>query len=160
MREAEENQSAIDPTTGQFIQPLNGGGGQGDQQQLNGDIKENGQPENHREDEIKSEAGSSPPIANKTGMRILLSGFVKSEYEELEAMVKDLGAEVTSQAKFATHLVMPKLGRTISFLCAISYVKCVLKIEWIKESNKEKKLLGESAVCLQTFSHLFIMLLS
>ena len=73
----------------------------------------------------------------------MLSGFVRSEYEELQSMVKDLGAEVTSQAKFATHLVMPKLGRTISFLCAISYVKHILKPDWVRDSHKGKKLLGK-----------------
>ena len=76
-------------------------------------------------------------------LKIMLSGFVRSEYDELEAMVKELGAEVTSQAKFATHLVMPKMGRTISFLCAISYVKFILKPSWIRQSHKEKKLLGK-----------------
>ena len=78
-----------------------------------------------------------------TKPKIMLSGFVRSEYEELEGMVKDLGAEVTSQAKFATHPVMPNMGRTISFLCAISYVKFILKPAWIRQSHKEKKLLGE-----------------
>ena len=76
-------------------------------------------------------------------LKIMLSGFVRSEYDELEAMVKELGAEVTSQANFATHLVMPKMGRTISFLCAISYVKFILKPSWIRQSHKEKKLLGK-----------------
>ena len=81
-------------------------------------------------------------------LKIMLSGFVRSEYDELEAMVKELGAEVTSQAKFATHLVMPKMGRTISFLCAISYVKFILKPSWIRQSHKEKKLLGKSVLYL------------
>lgn len=156
MREAEENQSAIDPTTGQFIQPLNGGG-----DQINGEVKENGEPgQNHHE--IKSEVSSPPPSSvNNTGVRILLSGFTKSQNMELEAMVKDLGAEVTSQAKFATHLVMPKLGRTMAFLRAISYVKCVLKIEWIEESHKQKKLLGKTTYfcddCLAICYHLVIL---
>ena len=76
-------------------------------------------------------------------LKIMLSGFVRSEYEELENMVKDLGAEVTSQAKLASHLVMPKMGRTITFLCAMSYVKFIAKPQWIRESHKEKKLLGK-----------------
>ena len=95
-------------------------------------------------------ANSTAPAENNNSkdsetkqLKIMLSGFVRSEYDELEAMVKELGAEVTSQANFATHLVMPKMGRTISFLCAISYVKFILKPSWIRQSHKEKKLLGK-----------------
>ena len=91
---------------------------------------------------VPSENNNSKDSETKQ-LKIMLSGFVRSEYDELEAMVKELGAEVTSQANFATHLVMPKMGRTISFLCAISYVKFILKPSWIRQSHKEKKLLGK-----------------
>ena len=91
---------------------------------------------------VASENNNSKDSETKQ-LKIMLSGFVRSEYDELEAMVKELGAEVTSQANFATHLVMPKMGRTISFLCAISYVKFILKPSWIRQSHKEKKLLGK-----------------
>jgi len=60
-----------------------------------------------------------------------------------------MGAEVTSQAKHATHLIMPKMCRTISFLCAMSYVKWILKPEWITDSHKEKKLIDPSKYQLQ-----------
>jgi len=198
MREAEEqnNQSAIDPTTGQFIPPplhppnppLNGGG---DQKMVNGDsVKENGDlnsndgndpmdqdgttnnDSKNEEDKNKdktavnstnndnimkpNETTNSTASENNNSkdsetkqLKIMLSGFVRSEYDELEAMVKELGAEVTSQAKFATHLVMPKMGRTISFLCAISYVKFILKPSWIRQSHKEKKLLDVADYRLQ-----------
>ena len=76
------------------------------------------------------------------GPRVLLSGFVPSELSDVKKMCDELNVQVTSQAKLATHLVMPKLGRTISFLCAISYVKFVLNVDWIKESHKDKKLQG------------------
>ena len=187
IREAEEqnNQSAIDPTTGQFIppppqqqinammnqNPPQNGGGDSKQQLVNGDsTKENGDlnsnddpndPMDHdgledkdddektasadsnNLDQKKTDAAASAGGKNSENMlKIMLSGFVRSEYDELESMVKELGAEVTSQAKFATHLVMPKMGRTISFLCAISYVKFILKPSWIRQSHKEKKLLG------------------
>ena len=94
---------------------------------------------------VPSENNNSKDSETKQ-LKIMLSGFVRSEYDELEAMVKELGAEVTSQANFATHLVMPKMGRTISFLCAISYVKFILKPSWIRQSHKEKKLLGKPFV--------------
>jgi len=204
MREAEEqnNQSGIDPITGQFITPpqqppnsqnppQNGGGDAGNKQQMvNGDsIKENGDlnsndendPMDHSDtnnddsskdndkdngenkessktnNDSENNNSGNPKINNSseninskdTKPKIMLSGFVRSEYEELEGMVKDLGAEVTSQAKFATHLVMPNMGRTISFLCAISYVKFILKPAWIRQSHKEKKLLDVADFRLQ-----------
>ena len=79
---------------------------------------------------------------NENKLKIMLSGFVKSEEEELTDLARNLGMELTNSAAEATHLVMPKLGRTISFLCAISYVKYILRPEWIRESSKEKKVLG------------------
>ena len=171
MREAEEanNQSAIDPTTGQFVippqrqqslppQPQNGD--PPDQKPvMNGDIKENGDSSSNDASDLhnnditddKNSTDTKPVIkqeltensSDEKQLKIMLSGFVRSEYEELQSMVEKLGAEVTSQAKLATHLVMPKMGRTISFLCAISYVKYILKPAWIRDSHKENKLLGK-----------------
>ena len=112
----------------------------------NGENKEssktNNDSENNNSGNPKINNSSENINSKDTKPKIMLSGFVRSEYEELEGMVKDLGAEVTSQAKFATHLVMPNMGRTISFLCAISYVKFILKPAWIRQSHKEKKVLG------------------
>merc|ERR1719510_1536674 len=116
----------------------------------------------HNKDDVDKTASKTDSENNNSGdqkinsenikdtkPKIMLSGFVRSEYEEIGGMVKDLGAEVTSQAKFATHLVMPKMGRTISFLCAISYVKFILKPSWIRQSHKEKKLLDVADYRLQ-----------
>ena len=148
--------------------PPQNGGGDSKQQLVNGDsTKENGDLNSNDENDPMDHDGLDDKDAEKTAtaaaadsnnsdqlkssgggknsenmLKIMLSGFVRSEYDELESMVKELGAEVTSQAKFATHLVMPKMGRTISFLCAISYVKFILKPSWIRQSHKEKKLLG------------------
>ena len=178
--EEQPNQSAIDPTTGQFVTPaqqqpqpavtqpptstaatpsqppVNGGGGDStssSQPSMNGDIKENGDVSDHHDDLDSNDAKldtNNPPTSSSpsssstksTTNKIMLSGFVKSQSEELQSMLESLGAEITSQAKLATHLVMPKMCRTISFLCAMSYVKYILKPEWITDSHKEKKLLG------------------
>ena len=162
LRESDEqpNQSAIDPTTGQFVPPppqqptpptptaapppLNGGDSN-TPTMMNGDIKENGDTNNddhHNDEESNTNASKEETNPSSNPNKIMLSGFVKSQYEELQLMLKSMGAEVTSQAKLATHLVMPKMCRTISFLCAMSYVKWILKPEWITDSHKEKKLLG------------------
>ena len=162
LRRADENQSAIDPTTGQFIPP-------NQQQSQNPEIQ---QPEVNAEEvktEIKTESngesGKMNGVVKENGdceddkdnenkLKIMLSGFVKSEEEELTDLVKGLGMELTNSAKEATHLVMPKLGRTISFLCAISYVKYILKPEWIRDSSKEKKVLGKDFHTI-SFSRIF-----
>ena len=98
---------------------------------MNG-VKENG---DNCDDNDKDEK-------NESKLKIMLSGFVESEKEELTGLAQGLGMELTDIAQKATHLVMPKLGRTISFLCAINYVKYILKADWIRESSKEKKVLG------------------
>jgi hypothetical protein len=159
MREAEEiqQQGGIDPATGQIYPPMtssnlsNGTLVKNEAQPVvNGDVvNENGDPN------LTSDSSDSKTTTNHAdqqdseqnndqNIKIMLSGFVKSELEDLELLVKDLGVEVTSQAKCATHLVMPKMGRTISFLCAISYVKHILKPEWIRESHKQMKLIGKT----------------
>ena len=170
LRRADENQSAIDPTTGQFIPPNQPQPNPHQQSstettevknevkspeikaesngKMNG-VKENG-------DNCDVEKDSNEKDENK--LKIMLSGFVESEKEELTGLVQGLGMELTDIAQKATHLVMPKLGRTISFLCAISYVKYILKADWIRESSKEKKVLGThfSGFCFLNFSYIFL----
>ena len=90
---------------------------------------------------------SKPAVERKPGgPKVLLTGFIPSELSEAKKMCEELGLEVTSQPRMATHLVMPCLNRTISFLCAISFVKFVLSVDWIKDSHKELKLKGKFKV--------------
>ena len=129
--------------------PMDHDGATNNDQDSKGDDKDKDKTASANATENKNDTTNSTSENNNSDgenqkPKIMLSGFVRSEYDELEGMVKGLGAEVTSQAKFATHLVMPKMGRTISFLCAISYVKFILKPSWIRESHKEKKLLGKT----------------
>ena len=77
--------------------------------------------------------------------RIIFTGFTATTLAEMERMARDLGAEVMSSQSTtggATHLVMPKLGRTIKFLCALSSVSHVLSPQWIQDSHKDKKFKG------------------
>ena len=152
LRRADENQSAIDPTTGQFIPPNQS---QQNPQQSSTELTEVNNKV--KSPEIKSEPNgkmngvkengdncddNDKDEKNESKLKIMLSGFVESEKEELTGLAQGWGMELTDIAQKATHLVMPKLGRTISFLCAINYVKYILKADWIRESNKEKKVLG------------------
>ena len=80
--------------------------------------------------------------------RIIFTGFTATTLAEMERMARDLGAEVMSSQSTtggATHLVMPKLGRTIKFLCALSSVSHVLSPQWIQDSHKDKKFKGRSS---------------
>ena len=153
LRRADENQSAIDPTTGQFIPPNQS---QQNPQQSSTELTE--VKNEVKSPEIKSEPNgkmngvkengdncddNDKDEKNESKLKIMLSGFVESEKEELTGLAQGLGMELTDIAQKATHLVMPKLGRTISFLCAINYVKYILKADWIRESSKEKKVLGK-----------------
>lgn len=94
--------------------------------------------------------GLTRPETKVVGTKVLLTGFVPSELSDAQKMCAELGLEVTSQAKLATHLVMPSLNRTIAFLCAVNYVKFVLSVDWIKDSHKDKKLKGEMVLHKQT----------
>ena len=79
------------------------------------------------------------------GPKIIFTGFVQSTLKELTATVTELGGEVVPPELIstATHLVMPVLERTISMMCALSYVHHILRADWVRESRKEKKWLGE-----------------
>ena len=88
----------------------------------------------------------------KIKKRILFTGFVPSTLAEMERMARDLGAEVVLSSQSclnATHMVMPRLGRTVKFLCAIPHVKHVLKPEWVSDSHKEKAFKGKGTEAAQ-----------
>ena len=86
-------------------------------------------------------------VGNENGYRILAKNFRKAdekqqgEMSEMERMARDLGANVVTgqNVSKATHMVMPKLGRTMAFLCGITYVKYIVSSAWIEDSHKEKK---------------------
>ena len=109
----------------------------------NGPEKENDKTdENENQSRIKKEIdedGNEGKVPT-----ILFTGFVQSTLSEMERMARELGANVvTSQnPSNATHMVMPKLGRTMAFLCGITYVRYIVSSAWIEESSKEKKFLG------------------
>lgn len=58
----------------------------------------------------------------------------------------DLGGEVADSAQKCTHLVANKVTRTVKFLTAISVVKHIVTPEWLEESWKSQKFVGESCV--------------
>ena len=99
--------------------------------------------ENENRSLIKEEINS-----DGAGMKIpsiLFTGFVPSSLSEMERMARDLGANVVTgqNVSKATHMVMPKLGRTMAFLCGITYVKYIVSSAWIEDSHKEKKFSGK-----------------
>jgi len=56
----------------------------------------------------------------------------------------DLGGEVADSNQKCTHLVANKVTRTVKFLTAVSVVKHIVTPEWLEESWKSQKFVGES----------------
>lgn len=55
----------------------------------------------------------------------------------------ELGGEVVESAQKCTHLVANKVLRTVKFLTAIPVVKHVVTSDWLEESWKSQKFVGE-----------------
>lgn len=55
----------------------------------------------------------------------------------------ELGGEVAESAQKCTHLVANKVLRTVKFLTAIPVVKHVVTSDWLEESWKSQKFVGE-----------------
>lgn len=55
----------------------------------------------------------------------------------------ELGGEVAENAQKCTHLVASKVTRTVKFLTSISVVKHIVTPEWLQESWKCQKFVGE-----------------
>ncbi len=85
----------------------------------------------------------APAAQEAKGFRLLLTGFTPSDGDRYEEMAARLGAEVVTrlEADQATHMVMPKLGRTITFLCGLPYVGHVVGHRWLSDSDREGKFL-------------------
>ena len=95
------------------------------------------------EDEEKENKAASSSASTQRP-KVLMTGFVQSEINKLTACLNDLGAEImnVTQSKSVTHVIMPALGRTISFMCSLPYCKWVLTKEWIYDCHKENKFIG------------------
>ena len=111
----------------------------------NGAVQSNGHNEkevaDENENKIKTEIG---PLNEHNKPRILFTGFVPSSLSEMERMARELGAKILTcqNSSEATHMVMPKLGRTMAFLCGLSYTKYIVSSTWIEESSAAKQFLG------------------
>lgn len=55
-----------------------------------------------------------------------------------------LGGEVAESSQKATHLLANKVTRTVKFLTAMSVVKHIITPEWLEESWRSQKFVGES----------------
>lgn len=57
-------------------------------------------------------------------------------------MIK-LGGVFTEQGKDCSHVVTPRVARTIKFLSAISVCDCIITPKWVEESGKKGAFLPE-----------------
>ncbi|CAB4063821.1 PAXIP1 [Lepeophtheirus salmonis] len=132
------NIKAPDVNGGESVnQPTNGGA------ETDKLIKED-EKENNNMSVSESDNNNDSEGMNKSGddykkISVLLSGFSSTEFSSMVHLIKEAPFLCyTSDVRVATHLIMPKLCRTISFLKAIVKVKFILSNEWLKESCKEK----------------------
>ncbi len=59
---------------------------------------------------------------------------------------------MADSARKCTHLVANKVTRTVKFLTAVSVVKHIVTPEWLEESWKSQKFVGESVWSLIYYS--------
>lgn len=56
---------------------------------------------------------------------------------------------VTDTGKDCTHLVTPRITRTVKFLSAISVCTCVVTLDWVEECGRQRTFVSEDAFTLQ-----------
>lgn len=141
------------PHQDQQQQPMEVQTPENQQQATNGNGQVKAEPDGVVKEEKESPAKSDDEKENKAASgnkpKVLLTGFVKSQENELIAILSGLGGEVipSQRAHQATHVVMPKLGRTISLLCAIPHVSFVLSHDWLRKSKEAGKFIGKNLCC-------------
>ncbi|KAF4518538.1 hypothetical protein B566_EDAN004282 [Ephemera danica] len=84
-------------------------------------------------EEVKTESESTMVV------RVLLS-LVKDK-QESKRQIAELGGTMARSFDEATHLVMGDAQRTVKLLCALPFVKNVVREDWLTDSYVEKRFL-------------------
>ncbi len=56
---------------------------------------------------------------------------------------------MTEMGKECTHLISPRIIRTVKFLSAVSVCRCVVTPEWVEECGRQKTFIREDSFALQ-----------
>eukprot|EP00795_Rhopilema_esculentum_P012733 gene12733-3459_t len=80
---------------------------------------------------------------------VLFTGLTGPAVNTYTQMLKKMKGEIAKGVKNCTHLIAPKITRTVKFLSAISVVNHIVTPSWIEESNKVGSLLDEAEYSLK-----------
>uniref|UniRef100_A0A096MF41 PAX-interacting protein 1 n=1 Tax=Poecilia formosa TaxID=48698 RepID=A0A096MF41_POEFO len=97
-----------------------------------------------RLEEIQSPNRKLPPESTP---RVMLTGFEPLQVQQYTKRLHALGGEVAESSQKATHLLASKVTRTVKFLSAMSVIKHIVTPEWLEESWRSQKFVGESMLC-------------
>uniref|UniRef100_A0A3P9J751 PAX-interacting protein 1 n=1 Tax=Oryzias latipes TaxID=8090 RepID=A0A3P9J751_ORYLA len=99
-----------------------------------------------RLEEIHSPSKKLPPESTP---HVIFTGFEPPQVQQLTKRLHALGGELAENSLKATHLVAVKVTRTVKFLTAMSVVKHIVSPEWLEESWRSQKFVGEQAFILK-----------
>jgi len=91
----------------------------------------------------------TPLKQDNSKYKMVLTGFTRSEYDQLQDMIRDLGGKLVANPSEATHMISKKVVRTVKFLRGFSLCKYVLRADWIKDSAKQRRFLSEVGYVLE-----------
>jgi len=90
-----------------------------------------------------------PPVDEKPKACVLFTGLTGPAVNTYAQMLRKMKGEIAKGVKNCTHLIAPKITRTVKFLSAISVVHHIVTPLWIEDSNKAGTLLDETAYLLK-----------
>eukprot|EP00794_Sanderia_malayensis_P016834 gene16833-18532_t len=85
----------------------------------------------------------------KTKVNVLFTGLTGPAVHTYSQMLKKMKGEIAKGVKNCTHLIAPKITRTVKFLSAISVVSHIVTPPWIEDSFKASTLLDEQEYALK-----------
>lgn len=87
----------------------------------------------------------NPPLSvsypENVSVKIMFSGF--SETTQLTQLASSLGLTIATDYTQCTHLVMPKILRTVKFLCSLNHVNHIVHPDWLINCAKRGHLVDE-----------------
>ncbi|XP_021368129.1 PAX-interacting protein 1-like isoform X2 [Mizuhopecten yessoensis] len=88
-------------------------------------------------------------ILDKPGPRVMFTGFPRGIARRLQTNAIQLGANITENPRYCTHLVTPTFSRTLKFFIAVNVCKFVVTRNWIEDSIDQNRFLDEANYALR-----------
>lgn len=100
-----------------------------------------------RVEDLQSPGRTLPP-PDSTPL-VQFTGFEPAQVQQFTKRLQALGGEVAAPSQRVTHLVAGKVTRTVKFLTSMSVVKHIVSPDWLEESWRKQKFLGEQSFTLR-----------